>query len=95
MLPNTKGTNIVSGASTTTTFKSSAGFLSKIIINTPVALGTLTVYDNTAASGTKIGTLALIAAVGNPMVLPYEINFSTGLTIVSTVAGLDFTVVYA
>lgn len=95
MLPNTRGTNVVSGASTTTTIKSGAGFLSKIVINTPAAAGTLTIYDNTAASGTKLATVLLTVAVGNPLVIPYEIQFSTGLTIVSTIAGLDFTVVYA
>lgn len=95
MLPNTKGTNVVSGASTTTVIKTGAGFLSGIVINTPITAATLTIYDNTAASGTKLGTVLLPVTVGAPTRIAYDCNFSTGLTIVSTGLNLDFTVVYA
>lgn len=92
MTPNTRYININSALSTTTTFKSGAGFLNKITINTWVASGTLTVYDSLTATGTKIASIALPATGGVPITLTYEANFQTGLTILSTVAGLDFTV---
>lgn len=85
-------TNVVSGASTTTVIKASSGFLHTITVNTPVASGTLTIYNNTAASGTKIGTVTLPAVVGQPVTLIYDANENIGITIVSTIAGLDFTV---
>lgn len=70
---------------TTTTVKSGAGFLHNIIINTSVALATITLYDNTAASGTKIATVTMPAALlASQIVLTYDISFSTGLTIVTT-----------
>lgn len=81
---------------TTTTLKSGSGLLKKIIINTPVALGVITIYDNTAASGTKIGTLTLPAALlsTGATSLDFGINFTTGLTIVTSGATMDITAVY-
>lgn len=80
-------TNITTN--TTTTVKSGAGVLVGITINNPAALTvanlTLTIYDNTAGSGTKIGTwtvpFGLTGAV--PFKIPYELAFTTGLTIVT------------
>ena len=80
-------------AATTTTVKSGAGFLRAIMVNTPIASATITVYDNTSASGTKIGTFTLPSTVGNPFTIPCDIAFSTGLTLVTS--GLtDITAVY-
>ncbi len=86
--------NVVSGASTTTVAKIGAGFLGSIIINTPVASGTYTIYDNSSAAGLKIATALLPATVGVPTTIIYNCNFSVGLTIVSTITGLDYTVTY-
>lgn len=74
---------------TTTTVKSGSGVLRRITVNTTAA-GAITVYDNTAGSGTKIATLPSSAVVG-----PYEygVKFATGLTIV-TAAASDITVAY-
>lgn len=74
---------------TTTTVKTGAGMLHSITINTTAA-GTITIYDNTAGSGTKIGTIAASAAGPTFM---YNVSFSTGLTIV-TGAASDITVSY-
>lgn len=93
MQSNYNATNLTGEA--TTTVKSSAGFLGKIVINNAVASATITIYDNTAASGTKIGTVTLPATLGAPVVLNYEVTFSTGLTIVTTGLGLDLTVAVA
>ena len=86
--------NIVSGASTTTTVKSGGGLLRGIMINTPVASGTLTVYNSTTASGTKVATITLPVAVGAPQFVICDCNVNVGITVLSTVAGLDFTVIY-
>jgi bifunctional ADP-heptose synthase (sugar kinase/adenylyltransferase) len=75
---------------TTTVVDSGAGTLDRIIINTTTA-STITVYDNTAASGTKIATIA--ASVPNGTNLVYNLKFNTGLTIV-TAGASDITVVY-
>lgn len=79
---------------TTTTVKSGAGILHKIVINTKGASANIaTVYDNTAGSGTVI---AIIDTVNlNPQSLIYDLAFATGLTIVTaTGTAADITVVY-
>lgn len=80
-------TNITSA--TTTTVKSGSGILRRITINTTAA-GAITVYDNTAASGTKIATFPSSAVVGT---YEYGVRFTTGLTIV-TAAASDITVAW-
>src|SRR5262245_1014847 len=76
-------------SATTTAVKSGAGVLRRLTINTTAA-GAITIYDNTAASGTKIATLPSSAVVGS---YEYGIKFTTGLTIV-TAAASDVTVAY-
>lgn len=76
-------------SATTTTVKSGAGFVHAITVNTTAA-GAITIYDNTAGSGTKIGTLK--ASVGEQTFF-YNASFGTGLTIV-TAAASDITVSY-
>lgn len=78
-------TNIATN--TTTAVKSGQGMLHTIVINTTAA-GAITIYDNTAASGTKIGTLKASVAEGTYI---YDVAFTTGLTIV-TAAASDITV---
>ncbi len=74
---------------TTTTVKSGSGLLHTLSINSTAA-GTITIYDNTAASGTKIATIK--ASVVEQTYI-YDIAFTTGLTIV-TGAASDITVSY-
>lgn len=75
-----------------TTIKSGQGTLVAVMINTKGASGNvLTMYDNTAASGTKIATIDTTASL---TFLPYNAAFGTGLTIVlatGTAADLTFT----
>lgn len=80
--------NITSAA--TTTVKSGTGILHCITINTTAA-ATITVYDNTAASGTKIATIAASPVIGSTFI--YDVSFTTGLTIV-TAGSSDITVSY-
>lgn len=79
---------------TTTTVKSGAGFLHALTIMTPVASSVITIYDNTAASGTKIGTITLPVTITNqgPITIPVNVSFSTGLTVVTGTAASDITV---
>lgn len=81
-------TNITTA--TTTTVKTGSGVLRGIQVNTTAA-GTITVYDNTAASGTKLGILK--ASIVEGMYFGIPCRFSTGLTIV-TGAASDITVFY-
>lgn len=74
---------------TTTTVKSGKGNLAKIVL-TETAAGAITVYDNTAGSGTIIAAFKASVVEGS-----YEFNckFSVGLTIV-TAAASKLTVVW-
>ena len=78
---------------TTTTVKSGKGYLHAITLNAPTATETITIYDNTAGSGTKIGTIT-IPASPVPVTLFYDVAFWTGLTIVTATAASDITVSY-
>ena len=64
---------------TTTVVKSGKGNLHSITVNTTAA-ATITIYDNTAASGTTIGTMVASIAEGT---YEYNIRFNTGLTILT------------
>lgn len=80
----------------TTVVKSGVGMLHSITINTPVASSVITIYDNTAGSGTKIGTITLpgtLLAEG-PYTAHYDVAFTVGLTIVTATGASDITVSY-
>jgi hypothetical protein len=82
-LDRTFGGSKCSGAyistATTTTVKSGAGMLHAITL-TETAAGTITVYDNTAGSGTVKAALKASIAEGTYI---FDITFATGLTIVT------------
>ncbi len=52
--------------------------------------GSVTIYDNTAASGTQIAVIDTAKALGT---LDFEYDFSIGLTVV-TAGGAKVTVIY-
>lgn len=89
---------------TTVTVKSGIGVIRGISINNNTTGGTITVYDNTAASGTKIATLeigtpsgGLLSSSGQPgpVYVTMVAEFSTGITVVTTgSSGNDITVYY-
>lgn len=92
---------------TTTTLKSGAGVFHGFTINNNgfTTAGTITIYDNTAGSGTKIGTYtipvsppgtALLATDLMPPMLPLDLGFTTGLTFVTatTAPAADITPIY-
>jgi len=78
---------------TTTVVKSAPGTLFRVVVNKPVSGSTITVYDNTAGSGT---VLALItnSTVVTPYFLDYFSRCETGITVVTNNTD-DITVVYA
>jgi predicted RecA/RadA family phage recombinase len=78
---------------TTTTHKSGAGTLRSIVVNTKgTVASTITVYDNTAGSGTVI---AVIDSLNQAGTFTYDVAFATGLTLVTTgTAAPDVTVSY-
>jgi hypothetical protein len=80
---------------TTTTVKSGAGTLHWCTVNTaPTGTGqSITIYDSTTASGTKIGTHT---SPVQGAVYEYDIAFTNGLTIVTASGTLpgDFTISY-
>ena len=89
--------NITAAAPTTTVVASGRGKLHTIVINTSLATGTVTIYDNTAGSGTKIGTITRPATLLSDacQTLLYDVVFSVGLTIVTATAAHDLTVCYS
>lgn len=67
-------------ANGTTTVKTGAGVLRRIVIgSTGSILNTLTVYDNTTATGSIIALIDTTLQRGS---LDFEVNFTTGLTLV-------------
>lgn len=85
--------NITAAAPTTTVLRTGAGILHTITLNKPTATAVITVYDNTAASGTIIGTIT-VPANPMPVTLIYDAVFTTGLTIKTETAASDITVTY-
>lgn len=87
--------NITLAAPTTTVIKSGPGFLHLIQVNKTTALGVITCYNNTAASGAIIATITQPAATQQAQVtLFYDVAFSIGLTCVTATAAQDITVSY-
>jgi len=82
----------ITGAATTV-IKSGAGYLRRVVISGP-ANSTITLYDNTAGSGTIIAVINSSNG-GDPTYLEYGINFSIGLTVVTTGAGSNYNVLYS
>jgi hypothetical protein len=86
------GLNIAGAA--TTIVKTGGGTLDRITVNKAVVNGVITIYDNVAASGTKLATITHPATLlASQYSLPYGIPFSTGLTIVTSAAD-DITVAF-
>lgn len=82
--------NIPTATTGATVVKSGSGTLHCIVVNNSLT-GTITVYDNTAASGTVIATIT------NPtkgLSFFYDVVFNTGLTVNVSATGGDYTVCY-
>lgn len=75
--------------SATTTVKSGAGYLHSIVVN-KAANGAVTIYDNTAGSGTLIATLKASIVEGTYI---FDCKFSNGLYVIPA-AATDITLMY-
>lgn len=83
----------IAGANTYV-IKSGSGFLKSILFNRLISLGTITVYDNTSATGTKIATVTNpLTLVQSTASLEFMCAFTNGLTVVTSAAD-DITVIY-
>lgn len=78
---------------TTTVVKTGTGILKRIVFNGPTATGVITLYDNTSADGTKIGTITT-PATPQPQELDFDVAFTNGLTVVTATANQDLTICY-
>lgn len=79
---------------TTTLVKSGAGYL-HLIDYTATASGVITIYDGLSASGTKIRTITSPATLlQNEQNKFFDIEFKTGLCIVTSGANQDILVSY-
>ncbi len=78
---------------TTTVLRTGSGILHSITFNGPLATGTVAIYDNTAGSGTLIGTIT-VPASPMPITLQYDAVFDVGLTIVTGTANNNITVTF-
>jgi hypothetical protein len=76
----------------TTVLKSGPGYLHTVCVNTPAATGVITIYDNTAASSTKIGTITPFASTVGCQ--HFDVAFWIGLTVVTATAAPDITVTF-
>ena len=94
MWGNRQYQNIAGAATTVVAAKT--GRLWAIVINKAVLSGVVTVYDNTAASGTKIATITQPASVlQSQNSLDYAgLVYTIGLTVVTSAAD-DITVIYS
>ncbi len=81
--------NITTTTTEAALVKTGAGVLHAIVVNTTAA-GTVPIYDNTAGSGTLVGTLKA-SIVENTYV--YDCVFSIGLYVRPGAVG-DYTVIY-
>ena len=81
-----------------TAVKSGAGFLHTVTImptDAAATAGSIILYDNTAESGTIIGTITVTAAWVAPVTLTFDVSFSTGLYVgFSTTNDVNVTVSY-
>lgn len=86
-----KNTSYYICAAGTYTILEGEGYLHSITINTANAVGIITVYD--AASAVAVKKIAIIAAASTCGTYTYDVQLSTGLTIVCAGAS-DITVSY-
>lgn len=80
-------------AATTTVVRSGPGTFRSLVFNNPSTAGTVTVYDNTSAAGTIVAVLNIPGSANIPFVLPYGIEVTNGITIVTS-AAIDLTVIF-
>ena len=66
-------------ATATGTIKTGAGYYHGYIVTTALSAAAVTIYDNTAASGTVIDVIPASAAAGTKAILPQPVPIATGI----------------
>ena len=76
--------------------KQSAGFLKGIVINTPLASGVISIFNNASGASTSMGVITQPATLlsDTSTRVDYDLAFNSGLTIVTSGANQDITVIY-
>lgn len=83
-------TNIIN-AQAAVVAKTGSGILHTVVVNTLGTSPTIQLWDNTAASGTKIGNITPTV----PGTFDFDLVFNTGLTITTAgTGGADITVIW-
>lgn len=83
----------------TTACKSTAGIVKRVVINTPIALATIKIFDVAGGSCTGTpgsnlnATITLPATLTNPPALDFNMNHTAGVCIVTSGA-TDITILY-
>ena len=97
---NVEGTVTIGGynytnmtSQTTTLIKTGAGLLHAVVVNKPVAAGTIEL-DDALTHTNPFGTITIPATATNPFSLVYDVQFSTGLSITTAGATQDITLVW-
>ena len=78
-----------------TNVKESAGYLKRLVINKPLANGTISLFNNGSGASVPIGVITLPGTLlsDGPTVVDYDLAFDSGLTVLTTEAQ-DITVIY-
>lgn len=72
-----------------------SAWLESIIIGAAADAFVITIYDNTAASGTVVAILTVDTGLLTPTVIPFRVRLASGLTVKTAGTGTpDITVVY-
>ena len=76
--------------------KESAGYLKGIVINTPLASGVISVFNNGSGASVPIATITQPGTLLSDTTtrVDYDLAFDSGLTIVTSGANQDITVIY-
>lgn len=83
--------NIVGAA--TTVVDTVGGVLGSVVINIADESGTIIIYDGIDNTGVVIASITLPATLlASQFVLPYNVAYAAGLTIVTTGSTLDITI---
>lgn len=76
---------------TTTQVKVGTGTLKRVLVNTPVDAGTISLIDNTTGSTVNIGVITSSGTI--PFSMDFDAHFSTGLRVITTQAQ-DVTIIW-
>ena len=79
-----------------TNVKETAGYLKGIVINTPLASGTIAIYNNGSGASNSIGLITQPGTLLSDVTtrVDYDLAFSNGLTVTTGGANQDITIIY-